>query len=213
MRTDLVATFTNALGSRHDWTYKELNADLPIPVIKEACELLTSLDIFEKDGVKLFDSLVTAKIVTTTETIIFDKTKDLPREKESSLEVTAMKNQGIEKGAGRLLKAKNPLLMTFEGLENRKEITDKTLLIPAIASPLPVVPNQQLQEHEAIKPTEKETPGGRRTGHSSDPINALPNSEPHSLENGHRLKQVLARFWRRKPKNKEASHIKEVKKE
>lgn len=213
MRTDLVATFTNGLGSRHDWTYKELNADLPIPVIKEACELLTSLDIFEKDGVKLFDSLVTAKIVTTTETIIFDKTKDLPREKESSPEVTAMKNQGIEKGAGRLLEAKNPLLMTFEGSENSKEITDKTLLIPAIASPLPVVPNQQLQEHEAIKPTEKETPGGRRIGHSSDQINALPNSEPHSLENGHRLKQVLARFWRRKPKNKEASHIKEVKKE
>lgn len=76
MKKDLVATFTNGLGKEHNWTYKDLNPDLPTPAIKEACELLTTLDIFEQNSVKLFDSVVTAKIVTTTETEIFDVKND-----------------------------------------------------------------------------------------------------------------------------------------
>ena len=89
MRQDLVATFTNGLGATHDWKYNNLKNDLPMPVIKEACELLTTLDIFEENGVKLFDSVVTAKIITTKETEIFDKEKepkeDRPCEKEKTV--------------------------------------------------------------------------------------------------------------------------------
>ena len=89
MRQDLVATFTNGLGKTHDWKYNNLKNDLPIPVIKEACELLTTLDIFEENGVKLFDSVVTAKIITTKETEIFDKEKEpeeaIPCEKEKTV--------------------------------------------------------------------------------------------------------------------------------
>ena len=84
MRQDLVATFTNGLGATHDWKYNNLKNDLPIPVIKEACELLTTLDIFEENGVKLFDSVVTAKIITTKETEIFDKEKEPKEEKTVS---------------------------------------------------------------------------------------------------------------------------------
>jgi len=84
MRQDLVATFTNGLGKTHDWKYNNLKNDLPIPVIKEACELLTTLDIFEENGVKLFDSVVTAKIITTKETEIFDKEKEPKEEKTVS---------------------------------------------------------------------------------------------------------------------------------
>ena len=80
MQQDLVATFTNGLGKTHGWKYSNLKNDLPMPVIKEACELLTTLDIFEENGVKLFDSVVTAKIVTTYETEIFDKEKELQEE-------------------------------------------------------------------------------------------------------------------------------------
>ena len=58
MTHDLVATFTNSLGSEHDWTYKDVDNSLPAQTIKEACELLTTLDIFEQNGVKLFDSVV-----------------------------------------------------------------------------------------------------------------------------------------------------------
>ncbi|MBO0452035.1 DUF2922 family protein [Candidatus Enterococcus murrayae] len=73
MTHDLVTTFTNGLGKEHDWIYKNVDANLPVEQIKEACELLTQLDIFEKSGVKLFDTVVTAKIVTTYETEIFDE--------------------------------------------------------------------------------------------------------------------------------------------
>ena len=76
IKQDLVATFTNGLGKTHDWKYNNLKNDLPIPAIKEACELLTTLDIFEENGVKLFDSVVTAKIITTKETEIFDTTNE-----------------------------------------------------------------------------------------------------------------------------------------
>ncbi|MGM0168049.1 hypothetical protein IGI39_003061 [Enterococcus sp. AZ135] len=72
MTHDLVTTYLNSLGNKHNWTYKDVDNDLPDEVIKEACELLTNLDIFEQNGVKLFDSVVTAKIVTTTETELFD---------------------------------------------------------------------------------------------------------------------------------------------
>ena len=89
MKQDLVATFTNGLGKTHDWKYSNLKNDLPIPVIKEACELLTTLDIFEENGVKLFDKVVTAKIITTKETEIFDKEKEpeeaIPCEKEKTV--------------------------------------------------------------------------------------------------------------------------------
>ncbi|MGM0168936.1 hypothetical protein IGI39_004691 [Enterococcus sp. AZ135] len=76
MKKDLVVKFANSLGKNHDWTYRDLNPDLPIPAIKEACELLTTLDIFEQNGVKLFDSVVTAKIVDTYERDVFDVEKE-----------------------------------------------------------------------------------------------------------------------------------------
>ncbi|MGM0165595.1 hypothetical protein IGI39_000537 [Enterococcus sp. AZ135] len=76
MKKDLVVKFANSLGKNHDWTYRDLNPELPIPAIKEACELLTTLDIFEQNGVKLFDSVVTAKIVDTYERDVFDVEKE-----------------------------------------------------------------------------------------------------------------------------------------
>jgi len=76
MKKDLVVKFANSLGKKHDWTYRDLNPELPIPAIKEACELLTTLDIFEQNGVKLFDSVVTAKIVDTYERDVFDVEKE-----------------------------------------------------------------------------------------------------------------------------------------
>lgn len=73
MTHDLVTTFTKGNGKNHRWTYKNIDTTLPAHEIKEACELLTTLNIFEQDSVKLFDTVVTAKIVTKKETVIFDK--------------------------------------------------------------------------------------------------------------------------------------------
>ena len=72
MTEDLIVTFGKGDGSTHDWTYKGLGPNLPTPKIKEACELLTKLDICTENGVKLFDSVVTAKIITHIETVMFD---------------------------------------------------------------------------------------------------------------------------------------------
>ncbi|MGM0303939.1 hypothetical protein IGI66_003604 [Enterococcus sp. AZ048] len=88
MRHKLVATFANERGKQHKWTYKDIDTELPAETIKEACELLTSLDIFERDGVKLFDTVVTAKIVTTIEHEIFDRTTDSSEEAEEPTETT-----------------------------------------------------------------------------------------------------------------------------
>lgn len=72
MTKDLIATFGKSDGGTHNWKYKGLDPTLSAPQIKEACELLTNLDIFTQNGVKLFDSVVTAKVVTYKETLIFD---------------------------------------------------------------------------------------------------------------------------------------------
>ncbi|OFT70008.1 hypothetical protein HMPREF3146_17915 [Enterococcus sp. HMSC05C03] len=67
-----MATFGKSDGGTHNWKYKDLDPNLTAPQIKEACELLTNLDICTQNGVKLFDSVVTAKVLTHKETLIFD---------------------------------------------------------------------------------------------------------------------------------------------
>ena len=72
MTKDLIATFGKSDGGTHNWKYRDLDPNLTAPQIKEACELLTNLDICTQNGVKLFDSVVTAKDLTYKETLIFD---------------------------------------------------------------------------------------------------------------------------------------------
>ena len=72
MTKDLIATFGKSDGGTHNWKYRDLDPNLTAPQIKEACELLTNLDICTQNGLKLFDSVVTAKVLTYKETLIFD---------------------------------------------------------------------------------------------------------------------------------------------
>jgi hypothetical protein len=72
MTKDLIATFGKSDGGTHNWKYRDLDPNLTALQIKEACELLTNLDICTQNGVKLFDSVVTAKVLTHKETLIFD---------------------------------------------------------------------------------------------------------------------------------------------
>lgn len=79
-KLDLITTFGKSDGGTHDWKYKGLDPNLSAPEIKEACELLTNLDICTENDVKLFDSVVTAKVVIYKETLIFDpehETRDI----------------------------------------------------------------------------------------------------------------------------------------
>ena len=84
--TDLVALFTKNNGDKHNWRYKGVDTSLPAEEIKEACELLTTLDIFEQDGVKLFDSVVTAKVRIYEEELLFDPEHDPEPEIEQANE-------------------------------------------------------------------------------------------------------------------------------
>lgn len=70
--TKLVTTFLNSDRKKHNWTYQDVDTSLSAQEIKEACELLTTLDLFEQDGVTLFDSVVSAKYVSTKVITLFD---------------------------------------------------------------------------------------------------------------------------------------------
>ncbi|MGM0212663.1 DUF2922 domain-containing protein [Enterococcus sp. AZ109] len=69
----LVGTFLNDAGKKHNLIMKDPNIDLSPEVVRENLELLTTLDLFEKDGVALFQETVSAKYVETIETPIFEK--------------------------------------------------------------------------------------------------------------------------------------------
>ncbi|MGM0212894.1 DUF2922 domain-containing protein [Enterococcus sp. AZ109] len=69
----LVGTFLNDAGKKHNLIMKDPNIDLSPEVVKENLELLTTLDLFEKDGVALFQEVVSAQYVETIETPIFEK--------------------------------------------------------------------------------------------------------------------------------------------
>ncbi|MGO3604561.1 MAG: DUF2922 domain-containing protein [Enterococcus malodoratus] len=205
---DLVATFTNGLGKEHNWTYKDVNADLPTPVIKDACELLTNLDIFEQDGVKLFDSIVTAKIVTTKETEIFDVKNDPKIEKKQQRDDLPIKIETVttEKKALSINAKVDPDLLTKSTpkIEELTTLTCKnssasfpavslpTLKVSSIPTRLPqTTSNDSKSINSAVKVNDM----------TSDKILQPPNQ---SLEkNGDSLRQRFARFWGKRGKNKE----------
>ncbi|MGL9730434.1 hypothetical protein [Enterococcus sp. DIV0756] len=86
MTQDLIATFGKSNGGTHDWTFKDLDPDLSVIEIKEACELLTTLNLFEQDGVTLFDSVVTAKVRVYEERLVFDPEHEPLSENEQTTE-------------------------------------------------------------------------------------------------------------------------------
>ncbi|MEO1769985.1 DUF2922 family protein [Candidatus Enterococcus ferrettii] len=68
----LVSTFLNSEGKQHNFTFKDPDTTKSPEEIKESLELLSSLKLFEKDGVGLFQEVVNAKYVETIERPIFE---------------------------------------------------------------------------------------------------------------------------------------------
>lgn len=178
---DLVATFGKSDGGQHDWTYKGLDPSLSPQEIKEACELLTTIDIFEKSGVKLFDTVVTAKIVTHKERLIFDlehQPEDVLPEGGESAEPTCEETRCFN--------------VAGDG-EKSKTISEQTApLLPTLNQSFPTLkvaqsalPSLPLQDSE-------ERP--------SSPLKAASSNAPTAKgKNG-----LLQRLFRRKSRNKEA---------
>ncbi|MEY8496395.1 hypothetical protein AALF20_00720 [Enterococcus avium] len=161
--TDLVALFTKNNGGKHNWRYKGVDTSLPAEEIKEACELLTTLDLFEKDGVKLFDSVLSAKFVTTIETMIFDlehdpeetqieaeKMKDATRKKACSFEVTDESDKVKETLPTKLLRPSIPVLsQALERQYEHIETVDTSDSITINPEALPPINDKQIIGGEA----------------------------------------------------------------
>ena len=68
----LIAVFENSEGKNHRWRFNNPDPNKSADEIKALLEKMTKLNLFEKDGIKLFQKVVSAKIVETTEKQIFD---------------------------------------------------------------------------------------------------------------------------------------------
>ncbi|MGG5369430.1 DUF2922 domain-containing protein [Enterococcus sp. AZ196] len=194
MTHDLVTTFTNSLGKEHDWTYKNVNADLPVEQIKDACELLTQLDIFEKSGVKLFDTVVTAKIVTTYETEIFDETSEPTAPSDQMDEEAQVENEETENSTAALpIKS----VRSYDFLYNSsKNAIENTLEQPA----------ETRSNHPSLI-LKKQTSGLKHTIDENEPsassLTTSIRSQPEEKERLSTRKSFLALLRRKKNRNKD----------
>lgn len=128
--TKLVTTFMKSDNKKHHWSYNDVDTSLSAQEIKDICELMTTLDLFEQDDVKLFDSAVSAKFVHTREIPIFDNTleEELPTENPVSTSyphvnyVETVGNSGVlpTKSTETI---RSTDLSTKESLQNTKAIT------------------------------------------------------------------------------------------
>lgn len=70
----LVSTFKNSLGQKHNLIIKNPTVDKSAEEIREALELLTTLDIFEEEnGVRAYAEIETCKYVETIKYVQFDQ--------------------------------------------------------------------------------------------------------------------------------------------
>ena len=69
----LVSTFKNAMGKTQTWSLPNPDTTKTPSQIKALLHEVTQLNLFKKDGIRLFDSVVSAKYVETIETPIFDE--------------------------------------------------------------------------------------------------------------------------------------------
>ena len=200
--TDLVALFTKNNGGKHNWRYKGVDTSLPAEEIKEACELLTTLDLFEQDGVKLFDSVLSAKFVTTIETMIFDlehdheetqpeaeKMKDATRKKVCSFEVTDESDKVKETLPTKLLRPRPSIPVLSQALERQYEhieTVDTSDSITINPEALPPVKDKQIIDGEAAASTEH-----------------IPDNQAQSTKEGKGLFRWIQKI-RNRTRNKEA---------
>ncbi|OTO76888.1 MULTISPECIES: DUF2922 family protein [unclassified Enterococcus] len=83
--TTLDATFARGDGKNHHFRLKDFDTSKTAEDVKASLTKLTKLDLFEKDGVRLFKEVLGAKVILKKVTPIFDsgaKTKRKPKAKD-----------------------------------------------------------------------------------------------------------------------------------
>lgn len=66
-------TFLNQEGKKHKLIPKMASAELTAEQVEVAMTQLTTIDLFEKEGVALYQAVDSAKYVETIETPLFNK--------------------------------------------------------------------------------------------------------------------------------------------
>ena len=69
----LVSQFRNGAGKSQTWSLNNPDTTKTPTQIKALLEQMTQLNLFKKDGIRLFDSVASAKYVETIETPIFEE--------------------------------------------------------------------------------------------------------------------------------------------
>ncbi|MFC4771085.1 DUF2922 family protein [Enterococcus hermanniensis] len=81
----LVVLFQTSAGKIHKWQFKDVDPTKTANEYQRLLEKMTTLGLFEKNGERLFDTVLSATLVQTIETSIFDLTD---KESESISEVS-----------------------------------------------------------------------------------------------------------------------------
>lgn len=71
----LVAIFKDSQEKKHQWVFKNFDPTVTIEKARHSLELMTSLSLFEQDGVNKFHSLVSAELVEDNEPPLKERPK------------------------------------------------------------------------------------------------------------------------------------------
>ena len=82
----LSAVYENSVGKRHRWTMKGVDPNKSAEEIRTTLEKLTIVNKFDRNGVNLFQKVITAKFVETIETPVFDTRDEAAIEADEVLE-------------------------------------------------------------------------------------------------------------------------------
>ena len=189
----LVSTFYKSNGKKHNLTVKNPTVEKSAEEIREALELLTTLDIFEEeDGVKTFAEVDTCKYVETTKYIQFD-----PEHPVEAIELPAAP-KAIEVPVTNYLKPKYEKFVDLACPPALEKLSQKDLEPKFEALELPeVAPITNSKSTNDLSVSKME----------SNPEEPPFSQEPFQSPNKHNgiLKRKLSRIWGRKGKNKEDS--------
>lgn len=197
--TKLVTTFMTSENKQQHWSKKDVDTSLSAEEIKDICDLMTSLDLFEKDGVKLFDSVVSAKFVHIREIPIFDNTleEELPTENPASASYPLVNYVETVGNSGDL--PTNPIettsvadLSTKERQNHTKAITmsEELPTFMVASSQLPARLPQATRKTNLSKSEESHLASNKMDSHSM-----LDNQVQGDKKKGQRLKRIFTRVW------------------
>ncbi|MBO0411506.1 DUF2922 domain-containing protein [Enterococcus hulanensis] len=187
----LVSTFYKSNGKKQNLIVKNPTVEKTAEEIREALELLTTLDIFEEeDGVKTYAEVDTCKYVETTKYIQFD-----PEHPVESIELSVAPKP-IDVHAATCPKPKYEKFVDLACPPALEKLSQKNLAPKVEALSLPVAaPINDLPNSNVSLPIESDN--------EVIPISQEPSQVPN--KNSGTLKRKLSRLWGRKGKNKDES--------